>query len=206
MKRFGMLVALALGAWLAVSLAPESLGVVPAAFGADEAPSPLSSGKEGGVASAITALICFGIVVFVLYRFVWPKITSGLDERAGKIREEIASAEAARKQARDALEEYERNLSQARAEASKMLEETKAKQAELAADLRSKADAELGQMRERAMRDIEAAKKAALNEIYDQSVSLASSMAGKILAREVTAQDQSRLFEESLAELQSSRG
>ncbi len=235
MKRFGLLALLALAFVMALSLAPAGSGLTSAASAQDDhgadthaadthgdeadshaagghgdghgehAPSPLSGAKEG-MASAITALICFGIVVFILYVKVWPMITKGLDERAEKIREEIASAEAARQQAKDALEEYERNLSQARAEANRMLEETKAKQAELAADLRAKADVELGQMRERAMRDIEGAKKAALNEIYDQSVALASSMAGKILAREVTPQDQSRLFEESLAELQSSRG
>ncbi len=232
MKRFRLLALIALAVLVGLSLAPASSGLTARAsaqddhggevvddhaaaaddhgeaaggHGDDHAPSPLAGAKEG-MASAITALVCFGIVVFVLYVKVWPLITKGLDERSSKIKEEIASAEAARMQARDALEEYERNLSQARAEANKMLEETKAKQAALAADLRAKADVELGQMRERAIRDIESAKKAALNEIYDQSVTLASAMAGKILAREVTAQDQSRLFEESLAELQASRG
>ena len=51
------------------------------------------------------------------------------------------------------------------------------------------------------MQDIEAARKAALNEIYAESVALATTMAGKILQREVTAADRDRLIEESLAEL-----
>ncbi len=177
-----------------------------AAAGGDHAdPSPIATPKQG-VITGVMAIVVFVAVFALLYAIVWPKIAGGLDERASKIRDEIASAEAARKQAKMALEEYEKSLADARAEANRMLEETKAKQGELAAELRAKADVELGQMRERAMRDIDAAKKAALNEIYTESVSLATTMAGKILGREVNSGDQGRLVEESLAELATSRG
>ncbi|NBW89583.1 MAG: hypothetical protein EBR51_06680 [Gammaproteobacteria bacterium] len=54
---------------------------------------------------------------------------------ATQIREEIESAEMARKQAKDALEQYQQSLAQARAEAQKMLETTKAQQTALAAEL-----------------------------------------------------------------------
>lgn len=154
-----------------------------------------------GIVSAITAVVVFGIVLFILGTQVWPKITAGLDDRANKIRSEIEAAEAARAQAKAALEEYEKSLSEARAESQKMLDETKAQQAALAADLRAKADRELNTMRERAMRDIDTAKKAALSEIYAESVNLATAIAGKILQREVTVDDQNRLVEESLDEL-----
>lgn len=171
--------------------------------GADHGPPAVIPPAVQGIAPALTTLIAFAIVFFVLYAKVWPTISKGLDERASKIREEIAAAEAARKQAKDALDEYERSLAQARAEAQKMLEETKSQQAELAAQLRAKADAELNQMRERAKRDIEAAKRSALNEIYTESVALATTMASKILQREINVGDQSKLVEESLAELAS---
>jgi len=117
---------------------------------------------------------------------------------------EIASAEAARKQARDALEQYEQALSEARTEAHKMLDDAKVQQSKLAADLRAKADIELTEMRERAMRDIDAAKRTALNEIYGQAAELATGIAAKILKREIAEQDQQALLEESLAELQTS--
>lgn len=156
---------------------------------------------QQGLAPAIATLIVFGVVCLVLYSQVWPKITKGLDDRNEKIRSEIRAAERAREDARSALEEYERSLQQARAEAQRMLDDTKAQQAALAAELRSKADRELTQMREKARRDIEAAKRAALNEIYAESVSLATAIAGKILQREVTADDRDRLIQESLEEI-----
>lgn len=160
---------------------------------------------EEGLPTAITSLLVFVICASVLGAYVWPKISGGLEDRTNKIREEIASAEAAREQAKSALEEYEKSLAQANAEAQRMLDETKTKQAELAAELRAKADRELTQMREKAMRDIETARKAAVSEIYAESVNLATAMAGKILAREVTAGDRDRLLEESLAELDAAK-
>ncbi len=60
-------------------------------------------------------------------------------------------------------------------------------------------------MRDKAMRDIEAARRGALNEIYEESVAIATMMASKILQREVTADDRERLIEESLAELGGTR-
>ncbi|HHN77941.1 MAG TPA: hypothetical protein ENK11_04605 [Phycisphaerales bacterium] len=162
--------------------------------------SPIAGYKEA-LASAVTALVVFGVVSLVLATKVWPMITAGLDERNAKIREEIAAAEAARAQAKAALEEYEQSLSQARVEAQKMLDETRAEQARLAAELKAKADRELNEMREKAKRDIDGAKKAALAEIYAESVNLATRMAGKILHREVTVEDQKRMLDESLAEM-----
>lgn len=178
-------------------LAAASLLTMPAAAAPEVIP-----GAKGGLAPAITTIVAFLIVFLFLATRVWPKITKGLDERAAKIREEIAAAEAARKQAKMALDDYEQSLSEARAEAQRMLEDTKAKQTELAAELRAKADVELNQMRDRAKRDIEAAKRAAINEIYAQSVAIATTMAGKILQREISPADQQRLLEDSLAEMQ----
>jgi F-type H+-transporting ATPase subunit b len=155
-----------------------------------------------GLATGITALVVFAIVFFILAAKVWPKISKGLDERAGKIREEIAAAEEARRQAAAALESYQQNLAEARAEAQKMLEEARAQQQALAADLKAKADAELNEMRDKARRDIETAKRAAINEIYAESVNRATEMAAKILAREVKPSDHQRLVDQSLAELQ----
>lgn len=168
---------------------------------AHETVGALPSVKQGMV-TGITAIIVFGIVAGVLALKVWPTITKALDERANKIRTEIEAAELAQEQAKAALKQYEKNLADARAEAQRMLEQTKAQQQALAADLKTKADAELAQLRERARRDIEAAKRAAIGEIYEQAVAVASVAAGKILQREVTAGDQRRLVEESLSQLQ----
>lgn len=189
MKRFAMITVLFTNTMM-----------VAAASAADKAASPIASPKEG-FWTGVTAIVLFIVVFGLLSTMVWPKIVAGLDERNDKIKGEIAAAEDARRQAKEALNEYEKNLAEARAQAQQMLEETKATQIELAAQLKSRAEVELTEMREKAKADIDAAKKQALNELYSESVNLATVMAGKILQREVSVNDEQRLMDESLAEL-----
>ncbi len=180
-----------------------ALTVLPSlAWAADDhaALKPMPSVDEGLI-TGITALVVFAIVFAVLALKVWPVISKALDERAGKIRSEIEAAEKAQKQAKAALEQYEKNLAEARAEAQKMLDSARAQQLAISADLKAKADTELNAMRDRARKDIDSAKRAALNEIYEESAKIATSIASKILQREVTPGDQARLVEESLREL-----
>lgn len=162
---------------------------------------------EGGmnvmpqIAPFIAALILFTGVVLVLNKFAWPAILKALQERENKIKGDIESAERTRKQAERALQEYEKALSEARGEASKMLEETKAEQQRIAADLRARTEAELNAMRDAAKRDIEAAKKAAIAEVYGHMADTATGIASKILQRELNPDDQRQLVEESLGQL-----
>lgn len=154
---------------------------------------------EQGAATAITALVVFLIVFAVLAAKVWPAISKALDERANKIKSEIEAAEAARMTAKAALEEYQANIAHARAEAQKMIADAKAQQQVQFAEMKAKADAELTAMKAKAVGEIDAAKKAALAEVYNQTATLATSVAGKILQREVNGNDQQRFVSEALA-------
>jgi len=145
-----------------------------------------------------STLLAFGVVFFLLSKFAWPKIMKGLEDREQHIRSEVFAAEEARRQADASLRDYEKAVAEARAEASELIEKTKAEQTRMAAELRNKAEVELNQMRESARQSIEAAKRAALNDIYNEAASLATHVASKILQREVSEDDQKRLVEESV--------
>lgn len=152
---------------------------------------------------AVTALIVFGIAFVFLYIVVWPKITKGLDDRENKIRDEIEAAEQAREQAKAALAEYQQNLAFARDEANAMIVKAKADAKAAGEQLRDSNEAELSSMKQRATRDIEAAKTAAIDELYTQAAMLSADIAAKVLSREMTAEDQQRLINQSLEELSS---
>lgn len=166
------------------------------------------AGAEGGGSEVVAinpwqfaiSILVFGIAFFVLAKTAWPKIIGGLDDREKKIREEIFNAEEARKKADEALAEYEKSLAEARAEANEMIEKTKAEQSRMAAQLKAEAESELNEMRDDARRNIENAKRAALNEIYSEAANIATAVAQKILEREVNEDDQRRLVEEAVGE------
>jgi len=153
----------------------------------------------------LSAIIVVILALTVVSQMVWPKILGALDARDEKIRSEIAGAEDARRQADEAMKEYQSRLAEAKAEAAAMIEKTKAEQTRLAADLRTKAEQELTDLRQTARQQIEMAKRAALNEIYNEAVVLSTAIAAKILQREVNAEDQRRLVEETVAEFTKDR-
>jgi len=179
-----------------------ALAAAPMAMAQDHAAPhpPTGNVMDFNLVQYIAAVAVFIVALIVLSRTAWPKIIKGLDDRENKIRNEISAAEEARKRADDALKQYEKSLAEAKAEANRMIEATRAEQSRLAADLRVKAEAEINELRENALRSIDAAKKAAVEDIYDEAAELATSVAAKILEREVNPQDQKRLIEESVAE------
>lgn len=152
-----------------------------------------------GIIPGIVSLVVFVVVFGLLSVMVWPKISKALDERANKIKNEIEAAEAARMTAKAALDEYQASLAQARAEAQKMIADAKAQQQLQFAEMKAKNDAELAAAKAKAVAEIDAARKAALTDVYTQAASLATSVAGKILQREVNSADQGRFVSEALA-------
>lgn len=162
-------------------------------------------GIKQGVPMMIATFLVFGLVFFLLWKFAWPPIAKGLEERDRKILEGLEASKRALAQADAMKERYESQLTEARSEAQRILAETKARQAEFTAELRSKADEEIARMRERAQRDIDAARRVAVNELYAEAARLATLMATRILEREVGEQDQARLVEQALSEFEASR-
>ncbi len=150
------------------------------------------------------AIVVFGVAFFILSKTAWPKIMSGLEAREGKIKGDLAEAERAREQAQASLEQYERALAEARSEAASIVDEARTNQQKLAAELKAKTEAELAQMRESAKREIAAAKSAAIAELHSHVAELSTDIAAKILRRELSAEDQQSLVDDSLSELAAS--
>lgn len=177
-------------------------GLAAPALAAEEAHGAAAGNPMGfDLLQFVMAIVVFGVVMLILRAQVWPKILGGLQAREDKIRSEVFAAEKLRKEADAAKREFDVKLAEARAESARLLEQTKAEQLRLAADLRAKAEIELNEMRDQARANIEAAKRAAVNELYSHAAILATTVAGKILQREVNADDQRRLVDESMNEL-----
>lgn len=157
------------------------------------------------LAPAITTLIVFSIVCLILFTKVWPKIASGLDDRQAKLRQEIEAAEAAQAEAMAAMKLQQAELGKARAEAHEMIAKAKSDAGASALALREQAQAQLAQLREQAGHEIRLAKEAAISELHAESAVLATAIASRILKREINANDQQSLIDESLRELQGAR-
>ena len=152
--------------------------------------------------NALWVLIIFTIVLFVLYRTAWKNVMAGLKSREQKIRGDIAEAEAARSKAEATLREYNTQLASAEARVRDMINGANADAQRIAAQIRAQGEQEAQEAKERATREIEAAKKQALDEIYQQTAVLATSVAEKILRRNLNPDDQRDLVARSLDQVQ----
>ena len=155
----------------------------------------------GTVLQSVAAIIVFIILFAVLKKFAWGPILKGLQERENKIKGDLERAEEAAQQAANTLKEYQASLAQAHAEAQKVIDRGRNDAERIGAEIKQQTQAEITQMRQRAEQEIRVAKEQALADIYAQTAVLATAVAGKILRREVNAQDQQRLVEESITEL-----
>ena len=148
-----------------------------------------------------TTLIVFGLAFAVLAVKVWPAILKGLDEREAKILSGIAAAEKAQREAEAKQAEFERQLAEAREETDRERAKMRANVQAYREELKANAETEVAKMKERAIREIDSAKYAAVTELHGQAANLASSIASRILEREINAADQQDLVAASLQEI-----
>jgi len=154
--------------------------------------------KTTTITSAIWVLVIFGIVCLILYPTAWKNIMAGLKAREQRIRGDIAAAEAARTKAEATLKEYNTQLAAAEQRVRDLISAATADGEKMAAQIRARGEQEANDAKDRATKEIEAAKKQALTEIYDQTATLATSVAEKILRRSLNADDHRDLVTRSL--------
>jgi F-type H+-transporting ATPase subunit b len=149
----------------------------------------------------IWTLALFGFTMWVLSKVALPKIGEALERRSNAIRDSIEAAERQREEADRLLHEYRERLKEAREQAEDITE-----RARKAADAAQAEAAELGhQKREQlvaaARRDIEAETRRSLERIRQEVADLTVIATEKVTRRALDAEDQKRLVEEALAEV-----
>ena len=148
----------------------------------------------------LVAIVQFGLLFFLLQKFLWGPILRTLQTRAERIREGLDAADAAKREREQMTLEVERLLGEARREAAALSERsTKAAEA-AAAEIRTQAKAEADRIRERAKADAEQLHAQSLAQLKGEVASMAVLAAGRILGKEVDASAHRALIERSLDE------
>jgi F-type H+-transporting ATPase subunit b len=149
----------------------------------------------------IWTLIAFLVALFVLRKWAWPAITAALDKRQRMIEESIEAAERARAEAAELLEEYRARLREARNQAEEIV--ARARKAAEAHERESLEEArrKREELMEQTRRDIEAETRRAIQEIRAEVADLTILATEKVTRKALTEDDQKRLVEEALGEL-----
>jgi F-type H+-transporting ATPase subunit b len=147
---------------------------------------------------ALWVLIIFVILLAILYPTAWKHVLAGLKARESRIRKDIADAEAARVKAEQTLKDYNAQLAAAADKVREVLAKATADGERLANQIRTHAQQEAEEIKERALKEIETARTQAVADIYQQAAQLATSVAEKILRRNLNPDDQRDLVNQSI--------
>jgi F-type H+-transporting ATPase subunit b len=149
----------------------------------------------------IWTLLLFGLSMFVLARLAFPRISQALDRRQRAIEDSIDAAERTRREADELLDEYRERLRESRQQAEEIIARAR-KAAESHENVAlAEARARREQLMEQTRKEIETETRRAIQEIRREVADLTVAATEKVTRKTLTEDDQRRLVEEALGEL-----
>ncbi|WP_061218019.1 F0F1 ATP synthase subunit B [Leptospira weilii] len=149
----------------------------------------------------VWTLITFLVVVLVLKKFAWDVILKALDERAQTVQNDIRKASELRSEAEALLKDYEARLDSAKDEANAIVAEAKSDALKLKNKLLEETNQEVKAQKNQAVKEIELAKGKALEQLQTQFVEMTITIAGKVLEKQLKAEDYKAFIEAELNKL-----
>jgi F-type H+-transporting ATPase subunit b len=140
-------------------------------------------------AEMILGLIAFGILLFVLWKFVVPRFEALYSERTEKIEGGIEKAERLQALAAEKLQEYTDKLAEARADAARIRDDARLEAEQIKEELRVQAQEESARIVQQGRAQLEAQRAQIVAELRADlgrtAVELASKIVGESLEDEV---------------------
>ena len=156
---------------------------------------------QPGVGLMIWTLLTFGVAMYILSKAVFPRIQSALDKRQKAIEETLDASERARREADELLAEYRERLRDARQQAEEIVARANRSAENLQAESSAEAKRRREELMEQARRDIENETRRAIQQIRAEVADLTVLATEKVTRKTLTDDDQRRLVEEALEEL-----
>jgi F-type H+-transporting ATPase subunit b len=156
---------------------------------------------QPGIGLMVWTLVVFVAAMLLLRKFAWPQITAALDKRQRLIEDSIDTAEKTKSEANALLEEYRERLKEARTQSEEIVS-----RARKAAEVHEREATDEGRRKReellaQARKDIEAETRRAIQEIRAEVASLTIQATEKVTRKTLSQEDQERLVQEALNEL-----
>jgi F-type H+-transporting ATPase subunit b len=149
----------------------------------------------------IAGIIAFSIVFILIWWKVRPAIAETLAARQEAITGQLTMAETAKQEAESLLDDYKKQLAQAKDEANTIVEDARQAADVLGTDLVDKAEAEAETIRGKARTDAGAEMERAAAQVKTQVATLSLELAQKVVAGSVDESAQRQLVERYIDDL-----
>lgn len=153
------------------------------------------------ISRIIATIINFGILYFILRRFLFKPVNNAIDTRQNEIIDKINKTEEDRKKAEALRIENQNRLSEAKQEGKNIVEDYKVKAEKVSSDILTEARTEAETIINRAKVEAEREKEKAADEIKNQVVDLAVLLSSKALEESVREEQHRRLIKDFIAKV-----
>ena len=151
----------------------------------------------------IWTIVVFLVLFLLLAKFAWRPLLEALDTRQNAIRKSLDDAQQARQELERLNTESAQIVARSRQEADAIITQSRADGDRLREEIRHKARAEADLIVKNAERQIQLETSRALQQIRHEAVELSVMIASKIIQRNLTREDNERLIDEALRQVQS---
>lgn len=150
----------------------------------------------------VIGLIAFGLLVFVLGKFVWPRMEQTYAARVDAIEGGIKRAEERQAEANRLLEQYKQQLAEARTEAARIRDEARADAVGIREEMTARAREESDRIIAAGREALAAERSTIVRELRSEIGELAVDLAGRIVGESLADEARQRgTVERFLAEL-----
>lgn len=151
----------------------------------------------------IWTIVTFLVLLALLAKFAWGPLLQALDSRQSAIRKSLDDAAQAKQELERLHQESARIIREARVDAESIIGKSRADAERLRAEMKEKARGEADAIVRNAERQIQLETTRALQQIRTEAVDLSVMIASKIIQRNLSKEDNERLIEEALKQVQS---
>ena len=164
---------------------------------------PLASNFLVPNATFFVELIAFGVIVWLLAKFVIPPIDRAMTARQDAIRQQFAELDEAKDEAHKAEQEFRAQIADARKQAAKIREEAHQQGDQIVAEAREQAQVESKRIVDHGHAQLEAERKQALTSLRAEVGTLATKLASRIVGESLEDDARStRVVDRFLADLE----
>jgi F-type H+-transporting ATPase subunit b len=153
----------------------------------------------------IWTIATFLVLLFLLAKFAWKPLLQALESRQESIRKSLDDADQAKRELEQLQQQSEKIIQQARVTAESIVEKSRSDAEKVRDDLKLKAKEEAENILRNAQRQIEVQTRQALQDIRNEVADMAVLIASKVLERNVSREDNQRLIDDALKQMQASK-
>jgi len=154
-----------------------------------------------GLGLMLWTLLAFGVTMYFLKRFAFPRISEALEKRANAIKENIKASERQREEADELLKEYRQRLTEAREQADDIVARARNAADSLKSEAADEGKAKREELVSAARKDIETETRRSLERIRKEVADLTVLATERVTRKTLDDDDHKRLVEEALAEV-----